>query len=154
MLQKIVPPSPPSPFELTTLVLVFPSSPDVLIMCATIIASSSVVCTDEEKEALAAVDEAFDEAVAHIDEAVEEHQSQLMLLTGATASPEEIDAVIEAETNTTMGGNTTMVPTTMAGTGATDVSGATDGATDVSGATDGPTDVSGATDGPTDVSGA
>ena len=76
---------------LTTLVLDFPSSPDILVFSATIIASSAVVCTDDEKKALAAVDKAFGEALAHLEEAVEAAQSQLMTLTGATASPEEIE---------------------------------------------------------------
>ena len=72
---------------LTTLVIDFPSSPDVLVMSATIIASSTVVCTDAEKLSLAAVDAAFDEAVDHLNEAIEAGQSQLMTLTGTTASP-------------------------------------------------------------------
>merc|ERR1711997_75009 len=95
---------------LTTLVLDFPSSPDVLVFSATIIASSSVVCTDEEKEAL-----------AHLDEALKAAQSQLMTLTGATASPEEIAEIATQTTaasgeTTAMGGSSTMapVPTDMA----------------------------------------
>merc|ERR1712141_599423 len=101
--------------SLTTLVLDFPSSPDVLVFSATIIASSTVVCTDEEKEALAAVDEAFDEALAHLDEALEAAQSQLMTLTGATASPEEIAEIATQTTaasgeTTAMGGSSTMAP--------------------------------------------
>merc|ERR1719479_782814 len=89
---------------LTTLVLEFPGAPDVLVLSATIIASSAVVCTDDEKTALAAVDEAFEDAVAHIDAGLEAAQSQLMTLTGATASPEEIAEVVAAAA----GGDTTM----------------------------------------------
>ena len=84
--------------QLTALVIDFPSSPDILVYSATIIASSSVVCTDAEKASLAAVDAAFEEAVATLDSAVEAAQSQLETLTGATASPEEIAEVLVATT--------------------------------------------------------
>merc|ERR1711874_619136 len=77
---------------LTTLVIDFPSSPQVLVYSATIIASSTVVCTAAEKLSLAAVDAAFDEAVDHLNEAIEAGQSQLMTLTGTTASPADIAA--------------------------------------------------------------
>merc|ERR1712020_210651 len=89
---------------LTTLVLEFPGAPDVLVLSATIIASSSVVCTADEKTALAAVDEAFEDAVAHLDAGLEAAQSQLMTLTGATASPADIAEVVAAAA----GGDTTM----------------------------------------------
>merc|ERR1712119_258811 len=90
---------------LTTLVNDFPSSPDVLVYAGIIIVSSTVVCTDDEKAALAAVDAAFEEAVDHLNEAIEAGQSQLMTLTGATASPAEIAA---ANNETTVApGNTT-----------------------------------------------
>jgi len=77
---------------LTTLVIDFPSSPQVLVYSATIIASSTVVCTAAEKVSLAEVDAAFDEAVDHLNEAIEAGQSQLMTLTGTTASPADIAA--------------------------------------------------------------
>jgi len=145
---------------LTTLVLEFPGAPDVLVLSATIIASSTVVCTDDEKTALAAVDEAFEDAVAHIDAGLEAAQSQLMTLTGATASPEEIAEVVAAETTaaaaetTAPAGAETTAPAgaeTTAPAGAeTTAPGATDttapGATDTTapGATD--TTAPGATD--------
>ena len=102
---------------LTTLVITFPSSPDVLIYSATIIASSSVVCTADEKTALAAVDAAFDEAIDHLNEGIEAGQSQLMTLTGATASPAEIAAVANettlssGDTTAAAGGTTVPAPT-------------------------------------------
>merc|ERR1712020_834939 len=145
---------------LTTLVLEFPGAPDVLVLSATIIASSTVVCTDDEKTALAAVDEAFEDAVAHIDAGLEAAQSQLMTLTGATASPEEIAEVVAAETTaaaaetTAPAGAETTAPagaeTTAPGATDTTAPGATDttapGATDTTaaGATD--TTTAGATD--------
>merc|ERR1711997_1391035 len=103
---------------LTTLVIDFPSSPQVLVYSATIIASSTVVCTAAEKLSLAEVDAAFDEAVDHLNEAVEAGQSQLMTLTGATASPAEIAAA--ANETTVASGNTTAAaggPTDPAPTG-------------------------------------
>ena len=84
--------------QLTNQVIDFPSSPDILVYSATIIASSSVVCTDAEKASLAAVIAAFEEALATLDSAVETAQSQLETLTGATASPEEIAEVLAATT--------------------------------------------------------
>ena len=93
--------------ELTSLVLVFPGSPDVLVISATIIASSSVVCTDDEKAALAEVESAFGDALAQLDEALEAAQSSLMTLTGATASPEEIAEVVAA--TTVAAGDTTVI---------------------------------------------
>ena len=85
--------------QLTNLVLDFPASPQVLVFSATIISfPSTVVCTDDEKGALTAVDEAFDDAVDHLDAAVEAAQSQLATLTGVTASPAEIAAVIATDT--------------------------------------------------------
>ena len=79
--------------KLVTLVLEFPASPQILVFSATIIASNAV-CTDDEKTALAAVDEAFEEAEGFLEAALDSAQSQLMTLTGATASPEDIAEVI------------------------------------------------------------
>merc|ERR1711997_1206431 len=106
---------------LTTLVIDFPSSPQVLVYSATIIASSTVVCTAAEKLSLAAVDAAFDEAVDHLNEAIEAGQSQLMTLTGATASPAEIAAA--ANLTTVSSGDTTAAsggPSDTAPTGPSD----------------------------------
>ena len=75
---------------LATLVLEFPGSPDVLVFSATIIASNAVDCTVDEKTALVAGDEKLDEAVGFLDDALDSAQSQLMTLTGVTASPEDI----------------------------------------------------------------
>ena len=73
--------------KLTALVLEFPGSPDVLVFSAKIIASNAVDCTADEKTALVAVDEKFEEAVGFLDDALDSAQSQLMSLTGVTASP-------------------------------------------------------------------
>ena len=111
--------------QLTTLVLEFPSSPQILVFSATIISfPSTVVCTDDEKGALAAVDEAFDEAVDHLDAAIEAAQSQLMTLTGVTASPEDIASVVATastvgETTAPSGETTTPADETTAPSGET-----------------------------------
>ena len=77
--------------QLTTVVLDFPGSPQILIFSAAIISfPSTVVCSDDEKAALVEVDQVFDEAVALIELAVEAGQEQLETLTGSTASPAEI----------------------------------------------------------------
>ena len=93
--------------ELTSLVLVFPGSPAVLVITETIIASSSLVCTADEKAALAEVESAFGEALAELEDALEAAQSNLMTLTGATASPEEIAEVVAA--TTVAAGDTTVI---------------------------------------------
>merc|ERR1712141_380971 len=85
-------------------VLVFPGAPDVLVYSATIIASSSVVCTAEEKTALAAVDAAFDEAVSFLDDAVEAAHDELMELSGTTPSAAVVAA---AQSTTAAAGNST-----------------------------------------------
>merc|ERR1712241_455583 len=139
---------------LTTLVIDFPSSPEVLVLAAVIIASSSVVCTADEKTALAAVDAAFEEAVDHLTEAIEAGQSQLMTLTGATASPAEIAAannettVASGNTTAAAGGPTDPAPTGPVPTGPTDP--APTGPTDMPGSTDMPP--TGSTDMPPAVS--
>merc|ERR1712038_954336 len=63
-----------------------------------IIASSSVVCTADEKLELAAIDLSFEEAISHLDSALEASQSALMTMSGATASPAEIAEVVAATT--------------------------------------------------------
>ena len=103
--------------KLTALVIDFPSSPAILVFSATIIASSSVVCSPEEKLSLAELDEMFEEAVETLDTAVEAAQGQLETLTGATASPEEIEQVVAATTTLAPPANPTTpapVPTTPA----------------------------------------
>ena len=97
--------------KLTTVVLDFPGSPEILVFSATIISfPSTVVCTDDEKAALVEVDEVFDEAVALIELAVEAAQEQLETLTGSTASPEEIaelttvEVTVDTEAPTTVSG--------------------------------------------------
>merc|ERR1712223_803779 len=84
--------------ELTAMVFEFPASPDILVVSAMIIASSSVVCTADEKLELAAIDLSFEEAIAHLDSALEASQSALMTMSGATASPAEIAEVVAATT--------------------------------------------------------
>merc|ERR1711997_107119 len=85
--------------QLINVVLEHPSSPQILVFSATIISfPSTVVCTDDEKAALAAIDEAFDEAADHLDAALDSAQSKLMTLTGVTASPEEIAAAVATDT--------------------------------------------------------
>ena len=78
--------------QLTTLVINFPGSPQILVYSATIIASSTLVCTEDEKDSLAQLDAMFEDAVATLETAVEAAQEQLETLTGSTASPEEIAA--------------------------------------------------------------
>merc|ERR1712048_1482022 len=69
------------------------------VFSATIVSfPSTVVRTDDEKGALASVNEGFEAAVEHLEAAVEAAQSQLMTLTGVTASPAEIAAVIATDT--------------------------------------------------------
>merc|ERR1711874_868371 len=84
--------------ELTAMVFEFPASPDILVVSAMIIASSSVVCTADEKLELAAIDLSFEEAISHLDSALEASQSALMTMSGATASPAEIAEVVAATT--------------------------------------------------------
>jgi len=78
--------------KVTALVIEFPGAPDILVYTATIIASSSLVCTSDEKTALAAVDAAFEEANSVLADAVEAAHDQLMTLTGTTPTPEMVAA--------------------------------------------------------------
>ena len=75
---------------LNTLVIESPESPKVLVYCATIIASSTLVCTEDEEDSLADLDVKFEQAVASLEAAINEAQEELESLTGATLSPEEI----------------------------------------------------------------
>merc|ERR1712242_371476 len=85
--------------QLINVVLEHPSSPQILVFSATIVSfPSTVVCTDDEKGALASVNEGFEAAASHLEAAIEAAQSQLMTLTGVTASPAEIAAVIATDT--------------------------------------------------------
>ena len=93
--------------KLTALVINFPSSPDVLVFSATIIASSSVVCTAAEKLSLAKLDAMFDEAVAELDSALEAAQEELEFLTGSTASAAVIAEVVATTTVAGAGNATT-----------------------------------------------
>merc|ERR1711953_1104283 len=98
--------------KLTALVLDFPSSPNVLVYAATIIASSSVTCSVAEKSSLAELDAMFVKAEAALETALDAAQEQLQDLTGATASSAEI-ASIAAETTVAA---TTVAATTVAAT--------------------------------------
>ena len=111
--------------QLTTLVINFPGSPQVLVYSATIIASSTVVCTDEEKASLAELDAIFEDAVATLVAAVDAAQEQLETLTGATASPEEIaeiaTTVASGETTVAAGETTVAAGETTVAAGETTV---------------------------------
>merc|ERR1711963_1311783 len=74
-----------------TLVIDFPTSPDIVTFAANIVASTSVVCTTDEQDALAALATSFEEAITHLTEAIEAIQEQLATLTGTTASAETIE---------------------------------------------------------------
>merc|ERR1719464_1273398 len=100
---------------LTSLVIDFPGSPQVLVFGATIIASSSVVCTADEMVALAAVDAGFEDALAVLEYSLDAAQSLMATLTGATASPEDIAGVL----TTTVTAGTTTTGTTASTTAAT-----------------------------------
>merc|ERR1712088_720543 len=77
--------------EMSALILNSPGSPQILVDAQKIINSSGLVCTADEITALAAGDAEFDKAVTHLDSALEAGQSQLLSLTGSTASPEVIE---------------------------------------------------------------
>merc|ERR1712045_1081614 len=83
--------------EMSALILNSPGSPQILVDAQKIINSSGLVCTADEITALAAVDAEFDKAVTHLDSALEAGQSQLLSLTGSTASPEVIEQFLLEE---------------------------------------------------------
>ena len=82
---------------MSALILNSPGSPQILVDAQKIINSSGLVCTADEITALAAVDAEFDKAVTHLDSALEAGQSQLLSLTGSTASPEVIEQFLAEE---------------------------------------------------------
>ena len=82
--------------QLTVLVMKYPSSPEVLVMSGQITGVSSITCSDQEKGSLTVLEKPFEEAIAYLDDALESVQQQLIILTGSTASTENI-----LESNTT-----------------------------------------------------
>ena len=76
--------------RLTVMVMKYPSSHDVLLISGQITGASSITCSDLERESLISLEKPFEEAIAHIDDALESIQQQLMMLTGSTASAENI----------------------------------------------------------------
>jgi len=75
---------------LTSMVLVSPSSTEILVLSAQI-TSTTVTCTTEEAASLAALDALFEEAANILVEAIDSVQEQLLALTGTTASTEVIE---------------------------------------------------------------
>merc|ERR1712241_844583 len=96
--------------QLTAFVLQHPGAPDIVVYSAKIIASSSVVCTDAEKTALAEVDAAFDEAISYLDDAVEAAHDELMELTGTTPPPDVVAAAAATADSADSGDSTTPAP--------------------------------------------
>ena len=68
--------------ELTTLVKNSPASSQILDFADTIIASSSVLCTEAEKASLSELDAMFDEAVGRLETTIKSSQKQLEIETG------------------------------------------------------------------------
>ena len=68
---------------LHNLVMDCPTSPQVLVYSATIIASMNVVCNEAEKASLAEVDAKFERAVARLETEINEAQEILEISTGA-----------------------------------------------------------------------
>ena len=70
--------------QLTELATNFPSRPhsDILAISRKITGASADTCSGEEKKSLHALDEAFDEAVANILEALDTTEEQLWIVTG------------------------------------------------------------------------
>jgi len=77
--------------QMLALVLSFPTSPDIIVLSANVVASTTVTCTEEEMTALAALSTSFEEAVFHLADAIHAIQEQLHTLTGTTASAETIE---------------------------------------------------------------
>ena len=77
--------------QMISLVLSFPTSPDIIVMSANVVASTTVTCTPDEVTALAALSTSFEEAVTHLAEGIQAIQEQLATLTGTTASAETIE---------------------------------------------------------------
>ena len=65
--------------QLTVLAMKYPSSPDLLPISAQITGASSITCSEEEKRSLTSLEKPFVEALAHIDNALESVQQQLLL---------------------------------------------------------------------------
>jgi len=72
-------------------VLSFPTSPDIIVLSANVVASTTVTCTPDEVTALAALSTSFEEAANHLAEGIQAVQEQLATLTGTTASAETIE---------------------------------------------------------------
>ena len=74
--------------QLTELATNFPSRPhsDILAISRKITGASADTCSGEEKKSLHALDEAFDEAVANILEALDTTEEQLWIVTGSSTT--------------------------------------------------------------------
>lgn len=84
---------------LITIVSENPSSPQVYII-ATEITSSTVTCTEDEKESLRDEEAGLEEAVDTTEDALEAAQDDLAAATGTTASSAELSSVAAAVSST------------------------------------------------------
>ena len=78
-----------------TIVSENPSSPQVYII-ATEITSSTVTCTEDEKQSLRDEEAGLEEAVDTTEDALEAAQDDLAAATGTTASSAELSSVAAA----------------------------------------------------------
>ena len=86
--------------RLTQLALNYSSSPNIPVISAQIAAAPSVICSADELESLTSLDEAFEDALANIVEALEAIQEQLKELTGNTDSAVSTSSVAVSTTST------------------------------------------------------
>ena len=96
---------------MTTVILQFPSSPQVIVVATEITTSTVTTCTSAEITEIQAEVNSLNEAVKEIEEALEAVQEQLEELTGSTASSSELESFTTGAStmaNTTMANETTM----------------------------------------------
>ena len=86
---------------LHNLVIDCPTSPQVLVYSATIIASVNVICTEAEKASLAEVDVKFEEAVARLETELNDAQEILEIMSGGMPNPTEFPSSTTPPTTTT-----------------------------------------------------
>ena len=87
--------------RLTQLALNYSSSPNIPVISAQIAAAPSVICSADELESLTSLDEAFEDALANIVEALEAIQEQLKELTGNTDSSAVSTSSVAVSTTST-----------------------------------------------------
>ena len=85
---------------MVTILLEFPSSPEVIVVGGFIVASADPTCTEEEITSLVETETSLEEAAEFLVEALEEANEALLEATGSTLSVSELLEFTDAPVTT------------------------------------------------------